>query len=125
MISPHIIRKTTNPVAAPPEPGIHWINIVTNEEFFSVGTSTIDDWIPRRRTGFRLYTITLTAQNISDKFAVLPYTPVLPNEVIIVPAGGIQQLNGIDYEVSGNILSWETLGLDGVLEVNDVLIVQH
>jgi len=125
MISPHVIRKTTNPTSAPPEPGIHWINVVTNEEFFSVGTSSIDDWIPRRRTGFRLYTITLTPQNISDKFAILPYTPVLPDEVIVVPAGGIQQLNGIDFEVSGNVLSWGTLGLDGFLEVNDVLIVQH
>jgi hypothetical protein len=125
MLSPHIVRKTTNPTGAPPEAGIHWINTVTNEEFFSVGTSSIDDWIARRRTGFRLYTVTVTAQNVSDKFLVLPYTPVLPDEVIIVPAGGIQQLSGIDFEVSGNILSWDTLGLDGFLEINDVLIVQH
>lgn len=47
MINPHIIRKTTSPVSAPPEAGIHWINTVTNEEFFSVGTSSVADWIPR------------------------------------------------------------------------------
>lgn len=125
MINPHIVRKNYNPSSPPPEAGIHWINILTNEEFFSVGVSSVDDWIARRRTGFRLYTITLTAQNIADKFVVLPYTPILPDEVIVVPAGGPQQLNGIDYEVSGNILSWEALGLDGILEVYDVLIIQH
>ena len=125
MLSPHVVRKTTNPNSAPPEAGIHWINVLTNEEFFSVGVSSIDDWIPRRRTGFRLYTITVTAQNFNDKFLVLPYTPVLPDEVIVVPAGGIQQLNGIDYEVTGNILSWASLGLDGFIDIDDVLIVQH
>lgn len=47
MINPHIIRKTTDPTSAPPEAGIHWINTVTGVEFFSVGTSSLSDWIPR------------------------------------------------------------------------------
>lgn len=44
---PHIIRKTTDPVSAPPEAGIHWINTTTGTEFFSVGVATVDDWMPR------------------------------------------------------------------------------
>lgn len=51
MQNPHIVRKTTNPTAAPPEAGIHWINTVTQQEFFSVGTSTINDWLPREPQG--------------------------------------------------------------------------
>lgn len=47
MINPHIVRKTTNPTSAPPEAGIHWINTITNEEYFSVGTATINDWLKR------------------------------------------------------------------------------
>lgn len=119
------MRKTYNPDNPPAEVGMHWINVTTREEFFSVGTLDLSDWIPRRRSGFRSYRITLTPQMISDGFLVLPYIPVNPDEVIVVPAGGIQQLNGIDYEVTGNILSWTGLGLDNFLEANDVLIIQH
>lgn len=125
MISPHIVRKPSNPTSAPPEAGIHWINTLTNEEFFSVGVSTVNDWIPRRRSGFRSYTIALTAQNIIDKYVILPYTPVLPDELLLTPAGGIKQINGEDYTVSGNILSWDGMGLDGFLDDTDVLIIQH
>ena len=51
MINPHIVRKTTDPVGAPPEAGIHWINTVTGVEFFSVGTASLADWIPRASAG--------------------------------------------------------------------------
>ena len=44
MINPHIIRKTTDPVAAPPEAGIHWINTTTGLSWFSTGTSVVGDW---------------------------------------------------------------------------------
>lgn len=52
MNNPHIVRKTTSPSSAPPEAGIHWINTVTNEEYFSVGTSSVNDWIKRGATSF-------------------------------------------------------------------------
>ncbi len=47
MNNPHIVRKTTSPTSAPPETGIHWINTATNEEFFSIGTVSVTDWIRR------------------------------------------------------------------------------
>lgn len=125
MISPHIIRKEFNPTGPPPEAGIHWINILTNEEFFSVGSSSINDWIVRRRSGFITYKITLTQTDIDNKFTTLPYTPVDNSNVLVTPVGGILQLNGEDYQVIGDILSWDSLGLDGFLEENDVLVVQH
>lgn len=125
MLSPHIVRKTTNPIGAPPEAGIHWINTLTNEEFFSVGSSSVDDWIPRRRSGFRGYTVTLTLSDINNKYIILPFTPVDSDNVLITPAGGITQINGIDFEVIGNQIHWNGLGLEGFLDENDVLIVQH
>jgi hypothetical protein len=125
MINPHVVRKTYNPDSPPAEPGMHWINVSTNEEFFSVGTSTIDDWIPRRRSGFRSYVVVITQQNLINKNIVLPYTPVNPDEVAIKPVGGIEQVNGVDFEVNNNVLTWDNLGLDNFLEENDVLIVQH
>ena len=50
MNSPHIVRKATSPSSAPPEEGIHWINTVTHEEFFSVGTTSVNQWIKRAVT---------------------------------------------------------------------------
>lgn len=47
MIYPHIIRKDVDPTNAPPEAGIHWVNTLTNFEWFSVGTATVADWLPR------------------------------------------------------------------------------
>lgn len=55
MQSPHIVRKTTDPVSAPPEAGIHWINTVSNKEFFSVGTSSVSDWIARVDTSHEFF----------------------------------------------------------------------
>lgn len=48
---PHLIRKITNPVSAPPEAGIHWINTLTGVEFFSVATNTVADWLIRAPSG--------------------------------------------------------------------------
>jgi hypothetical protein len=125
MISPHIVRKTTNPTTPPPEAGIHWINVLTNEEFFSVGTSNVDDWIPRSKYNYRSYTVVITQQNLIDGFLLLPMTPIYASEVSVTPIGGITQLNGVDFEVTGNVLSWSGLGLDNFLEENDILIIQH
>jgi hypothetical protein len=51
MQNPHIVRKTTNPTSPPPEAGIHWINTVTHQEFLSVGTDSVTDWLPREPEG--------------------------------------------------------------------------
>jgi hypothetical protein len=125
MINPHIVRKPSNPNAAPPEAGMHWINTVTNEEFFSVGVSAVSDWIPRRRSGFILYTVIVTQQNINDKSLTLPHIPISAESVSITFVNGTSQVNGVDYVVSGSVVSWEDMGLDNFIELNDVLIVQH
>ena len=69
--------------------------------------------------------VTLTAQQISNKEIILTITPSVPGAVTLVPEGGIPQVNGIDFEVSGNILSWEGLGLEGFLELGELLIIQY
>lgn len=70
-------------------------------------------------------TITLTQQNIDDGFVSLNSFPMIPESVVVYPAGGIPQVNGIDFEVSANILSWNGLGLDGFLEAGDIIIVEY
>jgi hypothetical protein len=75
--------------------------------------------------GFIIETIELTQQNINDKFVTLAQTPLISSAVIVTPEGGISQVNGVDYSIVGNKLSWENLGLDGFLDNTDVLIIQY
>lgn len=69
--------------------------------------------------------INLSATDINNKYVTLENEPVNPLSVTLTPSGGPQQINGIDFEVVGLILSWENLGLDSFLEVNDVLVIQY
>lgn len=41
----HIYQGTTNPNFIPPGTGHHYVNTTTKKIFFSVGTSSINDWI--------------------------------------------------------------------------------
>ncbi len=41
----HIYQGTTDPISAPPGIGHHYINTTTKKIFFSVGTSSVNDWI--------------------------------------------------------------------------------
>jgi hypothetical protein len=69
--------------------------------------------------------IELTPQDIENKFVTLAQAPLVPSAVIVNLEGGISQINGIDYRIDGNKVSWNELGLDGFLDDTDVLIVQY
>jgi hypothetical protein len=71
-----------------------------------------------------VYNYTLINEDIINKFIVLPIEPYRPINVRLNVVGGIEQVNGIDFSVSGDILSWNGLGLDNFLEANDTLIIQ-
>lgn len=70
-------------------------------------------------------TFTLTAQDITNKYVVLSREPFLPEALTLNIVGGIPQLYGIDFIVSGLILSWDGRGLDNFLEVGDTLIIHY
>lgn len=68
----------------------------------------------------------LDQSNLDEKGVTLTVSPLFPSSVTLVPSGGIPQINGIDFQIIGNDLTWEGLGLDNnFLEVNDMLIIQH
>lgn len=69
--------------------------------------------------------ITLTQTDIDNKYITLITTPLVPQALTIVPAGAPEQLYGIDYQIVGNILSWNGLGLDGFLSNTDKLIIRY
>jgi len=68
---------------------------------------------------------TLTSQDIQNKFITLPETPNNPELLRLNIIGGIEQINSIDFTVSGAIVSWNALGLDSFLEENDILTIQY
>jgi hypothetical protein len=69
--------------------------------------------------------IELTPEDINNKFVTLSQAPLVPDAVVLNIDGGIPQINGIDYIIQGNKISWNDLGLDGFLDDTDVLIVQY
>lgn len=124
MLNPHIIRKNTSPSSAPPEAGIHWINESTHEEFFSVGTSSTSDWIKRIGTPKRLEVVISQAM-LDNKKITLPYSHSSPESVALTFINGIEQLNGTDFEVVGNEVKWNGLGLDGFIELEDIVVLYY
>jgi len=73
---------------------------------------------------FKLEIIQLSATDILNKQVTLTTTPVNPDAVIVIPQGGIPQFPNVDFGVVGNVLSWDSLGLDGFLEENEYLYIQ-
>lgn len=69
--------------------------------------------------------IPVTDLDITNKYVTLRTSPLNPDAVKLDMVGGIPQINGVDFRVNGNILSWDGLGLDGFIDDTDVLIVQY
>lgn len=98
----------------------------TDENVFYGGNGvTTGGFLIGQGVGVIVSNITLTATDILNKYVTLSTTPLIPSSVTLTPAGGIEQINGVDFEVVGNELRWDGKGLDGFLEINDVLIIQH
>jgi len=72
---------------------------------------------------------TLTSTDITNKYVVLANAPKVATAVQMSPAGAPLQVNGTDFEVTtddgGKRLSWNALGLDGVLEAGEVIQVWY
>jgi hypothetical protein len=71
------------------------------------------------------YSHELTSLDITRGFIVLPGEPYSPSTVRLSIVGGIEQINGTDYIVSEDVLSWSGLGLDNFLEIGETLLVQY
>jgi len=67
----------------------------------------------------------LTQNEIDNKQLELSEIPSDPMAVVVTPQGGPAQINTIDFQVVGSIVSWENLGLDNFLELNEVLVIQY
>lgn len=90
--------------------------------YLSKGTPTV---VAVPSGSFNVEYRTLTGGEITAKELTLTATPTTALKVIVDLISGCAQIYGTDFSVSGNILTWNGLGLDGVLIAGDVLRVQY
>jgi hypothetical protein len=80
---------------------------------------------PIRPSGaLRVDYIPVTSDILSAKQVSLSGSPASPDKVL-VDAGGVDQIYSVDYTVSGNIISWNSRGLETVLSVGDIIRIQY
>lgn len=97
----------------------------TVKSFFGGDGFTLGGFPIGKGIGTSIDNVTLSQQNIDEKKVSLSNVPAVPSAVTLLPIGGIPQVNGIDFEVVGNELSWNGLGLDNFLELGEQLIIQY
>ena len=97
----------------------------TVKSFFGGDGITLGGFPIGKGIGTNVDNVTLTQENLDDKKVLLSSSPSVPGAVTLLPIGGIPQVNGIDFEVVGNELSWDSLGLDNFLELGEQLIIQY
>lgn len=69
--------------------------------------------------------VTVTGAHLLSKSLTLTKVPRIGYNVTIVPHGGCAQFSGSDFELLDSTITWNTLGLDGLLEVGDLLRIDY
>jgi hypothetical protein len=69
------------------------------------------------------YSITINSVQAASEQVILASSPPFPSLVRVLVEGGPEQINGVDFAVSGNVLSWQNKGLSGFLSIDDEIIV--
>jgi hypothetical protein len=74
---------------------------------------------------FKVEHRTLTAAEVAAKQLQLDETPVSPSEILVDIQGGSSAFYGDDFIVSGDLVQWNGLGLDGLLAAGDKLRIGY
>ena len=73
----------------------------------------------------KIQTITVTPAHLSAKAITLTNAPLSGYNVTILPRNGCPQFLNEDFVIDGLTLTWDGYGLDGLLEVGDILQVSY
>lgn len=68
---------------------------------------------------------TFTALDITNKFITLPVAPAVPVKTFFDYIGGTTQVYGLDFVISGTLLDWNGLGLDGLAASGDIVRIVY
>lgn len=74
--------------------------------------------------GYRVNEITLDQADIDAKQIQLPETPRANSVIVDIPCGTVQ-ISVLDYVVSGDIIDWDSRGMETILSPGDKLIVSY
>ena len=90
----HVIRTTTDPIAAPGRAGQHWVNTATSTTWIAKGTGSLSDWIlVEPATGVRVSTTDTIAGYLDEKLTASVGTNASTAlETSIVNGGGDEDL---------------------------------
>lgn len=109
-----------NDPSAPTENQL-WLNIATN----SINVAKSGGVIKLNDASYS-ETVVITNINLVTKTLVLSKTVQNPSRTKIFPEGGPAQIYSTDFTVvSPNIISWGSMGLDGLLEIGDTLVIEY
>lgn len=67
----------------------------------------------------------ITQAILDSKYITLQSAPSIPNDVELMIYGGIEQRHGVDFVVTNNILSWNSLALELLLDLQTTLTVRY
>ncbi len=72
--------------------------------------------------GYQVDYYVLSSDEVAAKEVTLSGTPTHPTRTLLdITDGGGSRIYSLDFTVSGDILSWDSLRLDGILEEGDEL----
>jgi hypothetical protein len=87
----------------------------------NVVTITNTGSLPNAHTEYH----TLLSGEITAKAITLTAIPAVAANTMLDTVGGTSQIYSVDFTVSGSTLSWNGLGLDGLLAAGDILRIQY
>lgn len=98
-----------------------WLNIASN----SINIAKAGGVIKLNDTTYS-ETVIITNVNLITKTITLSKTVQNPTRTKIFPQGGPTQIYSTDFMVvSPNIITWGNMGLDGLLEVDDQIVIEY
>jgi hypothetical protein len=111
--------RTADP--ATPSEGQLWLNLANN----SINVVKSGGIIKLNDASYT-ETVVITNLNLLTKTLTLSKIVQNPSRTKIFPEGGPAQIYATDFSVvSPNIITWGNMGLDGLLEAGDVLVIEY
>lgn len=105
---------------------------VSNLTFTSLDSSVVITTTAPNKVDIRAiagggYSLSYTADSgmVTSKSLTLISAPSVPSSIRLTVVPGIEQEVGVDFSISGTLVSWSGLGMDGLVEVGDEIKITY
>lgn len=116
----------------PGVPGFVGENLNYDREAGQVDASNVQDAIDRLAefVGYgdmtKVDVITIRQEHVTNKRLTLTKPPISWEKIRVAPEGGPNQIFYKDFVIQNDSeLVWDGLGLDGLLEIGDTLVIEY